>query len=440
MAVPFVKRLSLLLCLCLACSLVIGHPALADPYPSNVHVTPVNETTIQVTWSDNTWAQSYRVYRNLQLAADLQETETSYLDTGLTPGMAYYYRVCSVVDGVEYSSPVEQSSWAAPMNAPQITSITASPDYSQGLLQVQIAWTAVDQVTGYEVFLRKEGAGGYEQKTETIDTSAPDGLLMPSEETTFWYKVRAYVSFYFEEAGEYLYFTGPFGEPQPLVFEPINWGNIVKPYLYVEVWPWDGPWNREWLRELVITYADPNVWPQEAAIDSESLALLAKHLGGEGDMTELERQMADAIHPHGLALLIGAYQSPPGEEQAMRLVQKLQASSLLLQGQKPDGLANEALDGYYAGLKDMCTLVGLSGTVLADQGSKSPAFQFTSLKTQQVVFSSLADVPSLLDTMGEDASDAIRPIRDHLPAVLPDLVLPTSTPSPTVRPIRLPRP
>ena len=222
MAVPFVKRLSLLLCLCLACSLVIGHPALADPYPSNVHVTPVNETTIQVTWSDNTWAQSYRVYRNLQLAADLQETETSYLDTGLTPGMAYYYRVCSVVDGVEYSSPVEQSSWAAPMNAPQITSITASPDYSQGLLQVQIAWTAVDQVTGYEVFLRKEGAGGYEQKTETIDTSAPDGLLMPSEETTFWYKVRAYVSFYFEEAGEYLYFTGPFGEPQPLVFEPIN--------------------------------------------------------------------------------------------------------------------------------------------------------------------------------------------------------------------------
>jgi len=300
MPFSFAKRFVLLLCLCFLCLLLAPLSALADPYPSNVHVTPVDETTIEVTWTDNPWAQSYRVYRNIELAADLPETATSFLDTGLTPGIAYYYRVCSVMDGVEYSSPVETSSWAAPLNAPVITSLTASPNYAQGIIEVQIAWTAVSQATGYEVFLMKEGAGGYEQKTETVDTSAPDGLLIPSEAATYWYKVRAYVSFYFEEAGEYQYFTGPFGEPQPLFFEPINWGAIGKLFLYEKVWPWDDPWNKEWLRKLLETYADPEKWPQDMVLDSKSLALLARHVSEKGELSELEQQMMAAIHHHGL--------------------------------------------------------------------------------------------------------------------------------------------
>ena len=124
-----------------------------------------------MTWSVNAWAQSYRVYRNMDLAAEVAEETDSFLDTGLQTGMAYYYRVASVVDGTEYSSTGSTATWAMPLDAPAMLDVSSRTDVDtagQILLLIDLSYTAVDGATGYEIFAREEGSGTYSQISETV--------------------------------------------------------------------------------------------------------------------------------------------------------------------------------------------------------------------------------------------------------------------------------
>ncbi|MCX5801042.1 MAG: ice-binding family protein [Candidatus Eisenbacteria bacterium] len=62
--------------------------------PTNVTVTQVDSTTVEVTWTastDNLVVCSYNVYRGLVLAGNTRDT--TFRDTGLIPGMTYIYSV-----------------------------------------------------------------------------------------------------------------------------------------------------------------------------------------------------------------------------------------------------------------------------------------------------------------------------------------------------------
>jgi hypothetical protein len=128
--------------------------ALADPYPSNISVTVIDENSVLVAWQDNAWAQSYHVHRN-DFVAELAEDENSYLDTGLTPAVPYCYRVCSIVDGVEYTA--DDAIWVAPLNTPEITGTGFVPNNMDEYISIQITWTPVDHATGYVLYSMEEG-------------------------------------------------------------------------------------------------------------------------------------------------------------------------------------------------------------------------------------------------------------------------------------------
>ncbi|TRZ50643.1 MAG: fibronectin type III domain-containing protein [Dehalococcoidia bacterium] len=73
------------------------------PAPSNLTATVISTDQINLNWSPVSGAISYKVYRDGILIASL--TETSYSDTGLTPGKTYSYAVSGVnADGVESQS------------------------------------------------------------------------------------------------------------------------------------------------------------------------------------------------------------------------------------------------------------------------------------------------------------------------------------------------
>jgi hypothetical protein len=395
--------------------------ALADPYPSNISVTVIDENSVLVAWQDNAWAQSYHVHRN-DFVAELAEDENSYLDTGLTPAVPYCYRVCSIVDGVEYTA--DDAIWVAPLNTPEITGTGFVPNSMDEYISIQITWTPVDHATGYVLYSMEEGE--YVSLGDTLNPYNTANYFRPAESTTYRFKVRAY----FEAADGGWYFSS-YSEPKSITYEPIDFSRFKNLYLYEEVWPWP-PWNKEWLGELLDVYGDPEKWPQGVVPGSKSLASLAQHLSEGSGLSEQEQQMIAALHPHGLALLLGAYASPPDEKTAGVLKKQLQGVSELLSKQAPDSLEGDALTRYYGQLQDMCGLVALKGTLLDNPQSLHPDFEVTSVNTQDVIFSSLPGISSLLGEKYTNLGPTPAPSPKINPALRPGKVLvkPAVTPTP----------
>ena len=435
-------------CILLAATLIYPTVALSDPYPSNVHATPVNATSILVTWSANAWAQSYRVYRNMDLATEVAQDADSFLDTGLQTGMAYYYRVASVVDGTEYSSTGSTATWAMPLNAPVILAASSRTDVDtvgQVLFLIDLSYTAVDGATGYEIFAREEGSGAYAQISETMDTEVTVGYLLPAEATRFWFKVRACNSYLFTETNEYQLFSGPFSNEVSIEFTPLVLPNLHGIFLYEKVWPWDFPWAAEYLSSLLDVYGDTQTWPLDIPLDTAMLSELARKLSHQETLTAMEQQIADAIHPHGLALLIGVYESPPGEQAAMALSQDLSQIQTLLGGAQPEALSGEVKLAYYDMLQKTCALASLSMDMEWDGNHSLSGLQINTAQTSDIVYSSMPGTAALLQYLTELTPS---PVPTATPAALQinivpaQLMVPISTPTPTplVLTIRITRP
>lgn len=195
-------------------ALLLPAPAWADPYPTDVTAEVIDGTTVRITWGPNAWAESYRIHRNnTGTIAQVPPDVTEYLDTGLTTGMPYYYMVASMVDGTAHWA-VTGGALVMPIEAPTgITSLSwhKVTDYiGDEYLGIELAWTPVEGVIGYEIFARTGLAGEFIQKTECIESSVLTGFPLPTVETTYFFKVHAAMEFYVAEADEYDYFTGPF--------------------------------------------------------------------------------------------------------------------------------------------------------------------------------------------------------------------------------------
>jgi len=93
----------------------------APPDPSNLVATPINTTTISLTWSASTDVNSVLVRKTGGYPSSpsdgtvvFNSSGTSYTDTGLTPSTHYYYRVWTYNRGIYSENYAQDDAWTKP--------------------------------------------------------------------------------------------------------------------------------------------------------------------------------------------------------------------------------------------------------------------------------------------------------------------------------------
>jgi serine protease AprX len=168
-------------------------PSVPDA-PSGLTATARSSTQIDLAWTDVAGETSYRIEKSSDgLGAWTQvgtavENATAYVDSGLTPGTTYYYRVVAA-NSVGDSSPsnVASARTAAPPNSPGGVAATA-----RSSSQIDVSWTDVASESGYKIQRSANGIDGWAQVGTTaanVTTFANTGL---SAATSYHYRIVAY--------------------------------------------------------------------------------------------------------------------------------------------------------------------------------------------------------------------------------------------------------
>ena len=164
-------------------------PNLAIPAaPTGVNVTAGN-TQVALTWNASSGATSYNVKRSTTNGGPYttisSPTSTSYTDTGLTNGTAYYYVITAVNSAGESgnSSQVSATPNVAVPAAP--TGLVATP----GNAQVSLSWNASTGATSYHVKRSTTNGSGYSTISSPATTTYTDTGL--TDGTTYYYVVSA---------------------------------------------------------------------------------------------------------------------------------------------------------------------------------------------------------------------------------------------------------
>jgi fibronectin type 3 domain-containing protein len=165
-------------------------PLTAPAPPTGLQATAGN-AQISLAWTASAGATSYHVKRSTtnggpytQIAAP---TSTSYTDTGLTNGTAYYYVVSALNSaGESANSSQANATPTAPLTAPAApTNLQATA----GNAQVSLTWTAGSGTTSYSVRRSTTNGGPYSQVAAPTTTSFTDTGL--TNGTTYYYVVAA---------------------------------------------------------------------------------------------------------------------------------------------------------------------------------------------------------------------------------------------------------
>lgn len=168
---------------------VSGKPVTSLTAPTNLTATP-GDREITLTWSGITGATSYKVFRattsNGQTTTAIATASgTSFTNTGLTNGTAYFYKVAAV-------NATGQSPLSAEATATPTTSLTAPANFTAtaGDSKVTLTWAAVTGATSYRVF---RGATSNGQGTTAI--ASPSGTTYTNtgltNGTDYFYKVAS---------------------------------------------------------------------------------------------------------------------------------------------------------------------------------------------------------------------------------------------------------
>ncbi|GAB6392847.1 MAG: fibronectin type III domain protein [Treponematales bacterium] len=158
--------------------------------PTGLTAVAASSTRVNLSWNAAAGATSYYVYRSETADGNYTEitsvTGTSYSNTGLQSGTAYYYKVCAYYSTGVYGGLSATVSAATPVDAP--TGIAAA---ALSTSEIRLTWNAV--TTGAERYYLYTAANSGGPWTELTHVSAAfythSGL---SAGTAYYYKVRAY--------------------------------------------------------------------------------------------------------------------------------------------------------------------------------------------------------------------------------------------------------
>ena len=174
--------------------MVAFKPATVPAAPTNLTAAAGN-TQVALSWSAAAGATSYNIYRSTTSGTEVKIatnpatiTTTSYIDTGLTNGTTYYYKVTAVNSAGE-------SGLSGEVSAKPVLTVPAAPTNltaAAGNTQVALSWSAATGATSYNIY--RSTTSGTEVKIATnpvtittasyTDTGLTNG-------TRYYYKVTA---------------------------------------------------------------------------------------------------------------------------------------------------------------------------------------------------------------------------------------------------------
>jgi fibronectin type 3 domain-containing protein len=164
--------------------------ASVPPTPTGVTAT-AGVVKVTLGWSASSGATSYNVYRGTSAGGESSYatgiTTTSYTDTGVAAGTAYYYKVAAVnsVGTSAESSEVSATPTSGVTIPPTPTGVTATA----GVVKVTLGWTASSGATSYNVYRGTSAGGESSYATGITTTSYTDTSVTAG--TAYYYKVAA---------------------------------------------------------------------------------------------------------------------------------------------------------------------------------------------------------------------------------------------------------
>ncbi|MGO8672197.1 MAG: beta strand repeat-containing protein, partial [Capsulimonadaceae bacterium] len=160
--------------------------------PAGLTATSGN-TQIALVWTGASGATSYNIYSGTAAAGESSTpiatgvTTTTYLNTGLTNGTAYYYVVAAVNSSGTSGKSNEASAvpWTGAPNSPSGLAAT------EGNAQVGLTWLAASGATTYSVYMGTSSGGENPTPMATGITGASYTNTGLTNGTTYFYKVAA---------------------------------------------------------------------------------------------------------------------------------------------------------------------------------------------------------------------------------------------------------
>ena len=168
---------------------VSGTPAAPPGTPTGLTATAGN-AQVSLSWSASSGATSYSVYRGTTSGGETLlvsgVTSTSYVNTGLTNGTTYYYKVAAVDSaGTSAESSEVSATPAGPPSTPTGLAATA------GNAQVSLTWTTSSGATSYNVYRSTTSGGEGTTPIASGVTTASYTNTGLTNATTYYYKVAA---------------------------------------------------------------------------------------------------------------------------------------------------------------------------------------------------------------------------------------------------------
>jgi fibronectin type 3 domain-containing protein len=167
-----------------------GQPTQVPAVPAGVQAS-AGDSQVSLSWSASSGATSYGVKRSTtnggpytQIAAP---AGTTYMDSGLTNGTAYYYVVAAVNSAGSSANSAQAS--ATPIAPTTVPAVPTGLQATAGNAQVSLSWNASTGATGYNLQRSTTSGGPYtEISTHSATTYVDSGL---TNGTTYYYVVAA---------------------------------------------------------------------------------------------------------------------------------------------------------------------------------------------------------------------------------------------------------
>lgn len=171
------------------CTVTVTVPASDEPLAKpSIKITQTRADKLHITWKKVTGAKSYRIYckasakGSYKLLAAVQDGSLSY-DAPVNPGTKYFFRIKAC--GTKTNGKARYSKYSAVKSKTAIVPAPGKISCSYGSKGVVISWSAVDGVSGYEVY--REGS-----RVKTLKASKTSWTDTKASTGTGWYSVYNY--------------------------------------------------------------------------------------------------------------------------------------------------------------------------------------------------------------------------------------------------------